>query len=314
MAGRAQDVCLGWPHHCWSLSRRYTGRPFYKPTGFRIYRNGIRVEFNQALDPLATARREDFFCQQWNYEYAKRYGSPEFSLRQPGVVGHDRLAIASVRLLEDARSIFVEIPEIVPASQLHLRMHLRSRDGVEFKGELFPSVLQLGDRFEFPGAVARQEGKPETLQLRIREGTESFARFRADGLAAGRTIVVRALPGLRYDQTTLTASPDEAITIELRNEDGMPHNFVLVRPGAYEKIGTAAFKMMNDPHAHDKHYVPDDPDVLAYTRVVFPGENHRITFRAPREPGRYPFLCTFPGHWQVMRGEFVVAEAGATSG
>ena len=32
-----------------------------------------------------------------------------------------------------------------------------------------------------------------------------------------------------------------------------------------------------------------------------------IFFRAPA-PGRYPFLCTFPGHWMAMQGEMVVTE------
>ena len=35
-----------------------------------------------------------------------------------------------------------------------------------------------------------------------------------------------------------------------------------------------------------------------------------IWFRVPGEPGRYPFLCTFPGHWMAMQGELVVENAG----
>jgi putative heme-binding domain-containing protein len=35
---------------------------------------------------------------------------------------------------------------------------------------------------------------------------------------------------------------------------------------------------------------------------------HVLRFRAPTEPGIYPFVCTFPGHWVVMNGEIVVAE------
>ena len=29
-------------------------------------------------------------------------------------------------------------------------------------------------------------------------------------------------------------------------------------------------------------------------------------FTAPKQPGRYPFLCTFPGHWRVMKGVLIV--------
>ena len=46
--------------------------------------------------------------------------------------------------------------------------------------------------------------------------------------------------------------------------------------------------------------------MLFYTDVVLPREKFSINFTAPLEPGRYPFLCTFPGHWLVMNGEMIV--------
>ena len=34
---------------------------------------------------------------------------------------------------------------------------------------------------------------------------------------------------------------------------------------------------------------------------------HVLRFEAPQEPGVYPYVCTFPGHWIVMNGKMVVA-------
>ena len=31
-----------------------------------------------------------------------------------------------------------------------------------------------------------------------------------------------------------------------------------------------------------------------------------LRFVAPTEPGEYPYLCTYPGHWVIMRGVMVV--------
>jgi azurin len=45
---------------------------------------------------------------------------------------------------------------------------------------------------------------------------------------------------------------------------------------------------------------------LAYTDVVLPRDEFTIYFQAPQQPGRYPYLCTFPGHWLVMNGEMIV--------
>jgi azurin len=39
---------------------------------------------------------------------------------------------------------------------------------------------------------------------------------------------------------------------------------------------------------------------------VSPQDQMSIYFDAPAKPGRYPFLCTFPGHWMVMNGVMVV--------
>ena len=36
-------------------------------------------------------------------------------------------------------------------------------------------------------------------------------------------------------------------------------------------------------------------------------DSFSIDFHAPQEPGRYPYLCTFPGHGSVMQGEMIVA-------
>ncbi len=86
----------------------------------------------------------------------------------------------------------------------------------------------------------------------------------------------------------------------------MPHNWVLVRPGAEEQVGQAAAQMVALADGFDRHYVPDSPDVLVHTRILDPKTSSTIYFTAPKAPGRYPFLCSFPGHYQLMRGVLVV--------
>ena len=46
---------------------------------------------------------------------------------------------------------------------------------------------------------------------------------------------------------------------------------------------------------------PNDPRVIAATPQIGPGESVTIEFTAP-SPGDYPFVCTFAGHGDVMRG------------
>jgi azurin len=122
----------------------------------------------------------------------------------------------------------------------------------------------------------------------------------------GRPIHLKALTGLEYDQTRISASPGERISLTLENTDVMPHNWVMVRYEGYTNVGEKADRMVNDPDAIAKQYIPEDRDILHYTRLLNPGEKTTIHFNAPTAPGHYPFLCTFPGHWQVMRGYLIV--------
>ena len=77
---------------------------------------------------------------------------------------------------------------------------------------------------------------------------------------------------------------------------------LLLSPGSAEKVGALSNKLVSDPQGFAQHYVPDVPEVLAYTDMVNPGKEFSIHFDAPSKPGDYPYLCTFPGHWMVMKG------------
>ena len=64
--------------------------------------------------------------------------------------------------------------------------------------------------------------------------------------------------------------------------------------------------MPTDPEA--KAFVPDSPDVLFSTKLVKEGETERLGFTAPKKPGEYIFVCTFPGHWVRMYGVMLVVD------
>ena len=283
---------------------RYTGKKVYKPKGFRVHQNGIRIDFTTKLDPQAVGDLKNYFAQAWNYEYARRYGSPEFSQKVPDSLGHDRVKIQSVKLLNKGQSLFIEMPWMPVVMQLHLRMHLKASDGHSFKTDLFASPMYPGPAFKAPGLSRLPERKPGGINLRIAGQKTKPKANGATGepLEGARELVVNAIGGLQYDKTELTAKAGEPLALKLRNQDVMPHNLVLVQPGKAKVIGEASFKMLNDPKAGEKNYIPDSPKVIAFIPVINPETEHTLHIKAPEKPGNYPYLCTFPGHWQVMRG------------
>jgi putative heme-binding domain-containing protein len=111
-----------------------------------------------------------------------------------------------------------------------------------------------------------------------------------------------------FDKVLLVAEAGKPVELVFRNSDAMPHNFVLTLPGALDEIGAAAEKMPPTADAQGRTYVPASPKILQATKMVNPEEAVRLRFTAPSEPGEYPYVCTFPGHWQRMRGVLKVVK------
>ena len=113
-----------------------------------------------------------------------------------------------------------------------------------------------------------------------------------------------------YDKRRIVVETGKRVEIVLENEDFMPHNLVIAIPGARKEIGLAADRMPTpaQPDSQGRYYVPASPKVLFATRLLEPGQIEKLNFEAPAEPGDYPYLCTFNGHWRRMFGHLLVVE------
>lgn len=121
------------------------------------------------------------------------------------------------------------------------------------------------------------------------------------------SILLEVVPEkMKFDQDTFTVKAGDKVVLEIDNLDGMQHNLLIAKPGTLEKVGNAADAMLRDPKASEKFYIPEIPEVLFSTKMIGPQEFYTLTFTAPTTPGKYPFACTFPGHWRMMNGIMVV--------
>ncbi|WP_025764234.1 PVC-type heme-binding CxxCH protein [Dyadobacter tibetensis] len=107
---------------------------------------------------------------------------------------------------------------------------------------------------------------------------------------------------MKYDVTDFKAVAGKTVEIVFENPDAMQHNIVFGKPNTMEVIGTAADKMITDAKGAEKNYVPNIPQIIAASPLVNPGQTYRLRFVVPDQPGDYPFVCTFPGHWRLMTG------------
>ena len=114
---------------------------------------------------------------------------------------------------------------------------------------------------------------------------------------------------MTFDKDVVVVRAGKPVEFVLENTDLMPHNFVLVQPGALEEIGLYSEAHSQEPAFAERQFVPPSGKVLAASRLMQPRESQRLSVTAPKEPGVYPYVCTYPGHWRRMYGAlYVVAD------
>ena len=107
---------------------------------------------------------------------------------------------------------------------------------------------------------------------------------------------------LKFDKEQLEAPAGSRITVRLNNTSAAtPHNWVLVTAGSEEAVGNDGISA-GEKNSYIK---PNDPRVLAFTKLAGPRATADVTFDAP-PAGTYTYICTFPGHHFLMKGKLVI--------
>ncbi|QNN23051.1 hypothetical protein HED60_12480 [Planctomycetales bacterium ZRK34] len=115
------------------------------------------------------------------------------------------------------------------------------------------------------------------------------------------TIVIHTVPEqMKYDKTEFTVKAGQPVKLRLVNPDYMPHNIVIGQPGSAEEIGTAAEQL--GAKGFELGFVPPSQKIIVASKLIDHQKSELLTFTAPSKPGDYDYICTFPGHWRLMRG------------
>jgi len=168
--------------------------------------------------------------------------------------------------------------------------------------KLLPLTLIMTPLF-IASLVAQTKPAPSTAK----PAQGSTAKPAAKG--AVRTVDIVGTDQMKYDVTELRAKPGEQLRVRLTAKGTMPkiamaHNFVLLTL----KANAIKFVTAGAQARETDFIAPETKDqVLAKTPLAGAGETVEVTFTVPKVAGSYPFLCTFPGHFQAgMRGNLIV--------
>jgi azurin len=131
----------------------------------------------------------------------------------------------------------------------------------------------------------------------------------APAAPAVANIELTANDSMKFSQTHFEVTAGQEVKVTLTNMGTMPkvamgHNFILLKKGTDLKAFTDAAIM-----AAATDYVPAAlaDQIIAHTKLLGPKQSDEITFKAPTEPGEYPFICSFPAHFlSGMKGVIVV--------
>ena len=108
------------------------------------------------------------------------------------------------------------------------------------------------------------------------------------------------LEQLKFDIKEFEVKAGKKIRIHFKNSDYVPHNLVVVKPGAANGVGEAAIKL--GEAGFKAQWIPEHDGVIAHSKLIDFGKTEVIEFTAPEQGGNYEFVCTFPGHHILMRG------------
>ena len=119
-------------------------------------------------------------------------------------------------------------------------------------------------------------------------------------------IVITSDDYMKFNTSKITVKSGKLVKLTLihtgvLDAKVMGHNFVLLKRNVdIMDFGNRAALASNN------EYIPIDSDeVIVYTKMIGGGESTSIEFLPP-EIGVYDFICSFPGHYAMMKGKFIV--------
>ena len=149
------------------------------------------------------------------------------------------------------------------------------------------------------GKVDTNKNKFEYKKIEKKEGV-------LDKKSEEIVIIVNSNDLMKFDKTELRVFEGQKITLTLNHtgkmsKEIMGHNSVLLNKET--DLNDFAQRAML---ARENEYIPDGDETIVYTKLIGGGESDTITFTAP-EKGSYTYICTFPGHYGLMKGVLIVS-------
>jgi hypothetical protein len=119
---------------------RYTGKSVTMQESLHVTTKGITIGFTGPLDRKTAGDLQNYSIEQYNYLYSGAYGSADYKVSKPGEKGTDSVAIKSVQVSADGKTVFLEVPGLQPVEQMRIKMNVKAVDGTRVPDEICNTI------------------------------------------------------------------------------------------------------------------------------------------------------------------------------
>jgi len=267
----------------------WSGKIPFEIKTIKATESGFELSFTKPVSPASAQEADSYSITDFTYKYHRTYGSP--------VIDKQKRTIQNITITDDGTKVQLDLDGLRKGYIYEIKA-----EGVRNLNN-HPLLHTFGfyTLNEIP-AGGREAGKITSIndQMVIEASAKNPVLMPADwGGKFEQEIVMGTLPGLKFDQEKLEVAAGSKVKLIFNNDDDMLHNLVITMPNQADKAGLEAMKLGLD--GEEQAYIPDLPEVLYHTSLLQPKTSETIYFNAPDKPGRYEIVCTFPGHYAVMR-------------
>lgn len=159
----------------------------------------------------------------------------------------------------------------------------------------------------FVASLSACGGSGEKAQTTTDTTTTKVEETAPDTVATEGGLALEANDQMQFSKNELKAVAGKEITLTLKNvgtvdKSVMGHNVVILKEGT----DVTAFATKASA-AKVTDYIPasESASIIAHTRLLGPGESDTIKFTIAKK-GTYDYICSFPGHYALMKGKLIV--------
>ena len=124
---------------------RYTGDSVRIIESVCVTATGLALTFNFSIDPASAGKLEAWNGEMWDYLWSSRYGSDQFSVRNQGELGRDKLTVTDVVVENGNKSVLLDMPDLAVCDQVSLKMQFSDAAGKDYAEHVYLTVHAIPD-------------------------------------------------------------------------------------------------------------------------------------------------------------------------